>query len=89
MIQVDIGGHPPVPNSNWLILTVFSSTLVNSKEYADIQSYDIDFTVVHPLVGYVHKYLALKLFYYGSSKTTTPLSLQLILFRVEIYNEAD
>jgi hypothetical protein len=26
MIQVDIGGHPPVPNSNWLILTVFSST---------------------------------------------------------------
>jgi hypothetical protein len=26
MIQVDIGGHPPVPNYNWLILTVFSST---------------------------------------------------------------
>jgi hypothetical protein len=26
LIQVDIGGHPPVPNSNWLILTVFSST---------------------------------------------------------------
>jgi hypothetical protein len=25
LIQVDIGGHPPVPNSNWLILTVFSS----------------------------------------------------------------
>jgi hypothetical protein len=24
--KVDIGGHPPVPNSNWLILTVFSST---------------------------------------------------------------
>jgi hypothetical protein len=23
---VDIGGHPPIPNSNWLILTVFSST---------------------------------------------------------------
>jgi hypothetical protein len=23
---VDIGGHPLVPNSNWLILTVFSST---------------------------------------------------------------
>jgi hypothetical protein len=26
LIQVDIGGHSPVPNSNWLILTVFSST---------------------------------------------------------------
>jgi hypothetical protein len=26
LIQVDIGGHPPGPNSNWLILTVFSST---------------------------------------------------------------
>ena len=26
MIQVDIGGHPPVPTSNWLILSVFSST---------------------------------------------------------------
>jgi hypothetical protein len=26
IIQVDIGGHPPVPNSNWLILTIFSST---------------------------------------------------------------
>ena len=23
---MDIGGHPPVPNSTWLILTVFSST---------------------------------------------------------------
>jgi hypothetical protein len=26
LIQVDIGGHPPIPNSNWLILIVFSST---------------------------------------------------------------
>jgi hypothetical protein len=26
MIQMDIGGHPPIPNSNCLILTVFSST---------------------------------------------------------------
>jgi hypothetical protein len=26
IIEVDIGGHPPVPNSNWLILTVFNST---------------------------------------------------------------
>jgi hypothetical protein len=26
LIQVDIGGHPPIPNSNWLILTIFSST---------------------------------------------------------------
>ena len=26
LIQVDIGGQPPVPNSSWLILTFFSST---------------------------------------------------------------
>jgi hypothetical protein len=26
LIQVDICGHPPVPNSNWLILTFFIST---------------------------------------------------------------
>jgi hypothetical protein len=25
LIQVDIGGHPTIPNSNWLILTIFSS----------------------------------------------------------------
>jgi hypothetical protein len=29
LIQVDIGGHPPIPNSNWLILTVFSSTYLS------------------------------------------------------------
>jgi hypothetical protein len=26
LIHVDISGHPPVPTSNWLIWTVFSST---------------------------------------------------------------
>jgi hypothetical protein len=26
LIQVDIGGHPPVPYSNWIIWTIFSST---------------------------------------------------------------
>jgi hypothetical protein len=31
LIQVDIGGHPPFPNSNWLILTVLSSSFFSVK----------------------------------------------------------
>ena len=45
--------------------------------------------MVHPLLGYIHKDLALKLFYYGISKTTASRTLQLILNRVEINYEVD
>jgi hypothetical protein len=36
-------------------------------EMHNIQSHNTSFTVVHPLLGYVHKDLALKLFYYVSA----------------------
>jgi hypothetical protein len=45
--------------------------------------------MVHPFLGYIHKYLDLKLFYYGGSKTTVSCTLQLVLRRVEIYYEVD
>jgi hypothetical protein len=45
--------------------------------------------MVHPLLGYVHKDLSLKLVYYGSSKTTVSRALQPVLSRVEIYYEVD
>jgi len=45
--------------------------------------------MVHPLLGYVHKYMDLKIFYYASSKTTVSRALQLILRRVDIYNEVN
>jgi hypothetical protein len=45
--------------------------------------------MVHPLLGYIHKDLALRLFYYGSSKTTALCTLKLTLSWVEIYYEVD
>jgi hypothetical protein len=36
-------------------------------EMLNIQSHNTSSIVVHPLPGYIHKYLALKLFYYVST----------------------
>jgi hypothetical protein len=55
----------------------------------NIQSHNTGVTMVHPLLGYVHKDLNLKLFYYSSSKTTASHDLQLILSRVKIYYEVE
>jgi hypothetical protein len=45
--------------------------------------------MVQPLLGYVHKDLSLKIFYYCGSKDTASRALQLVLNRVDIYYEAD